>query len=51
MKIIIDIPNRIIDKGLIPTNWTDVEIVAEAIANGKVIVGYSKEEEKDGQGE
>lgn len=33
MKIIIDIPYRIYSKGLIPTNRTDVEIVAYAIAD------------------
>ncbi len=33
MKIIIDIPYRIYSKGLIPTNRTDVEVVAYAIAD------------------
>lgn len=33
MKIIIDIPYHIYSKGLIPTNRTDVEVVAYAIAD------------------
>lgn len=32
MKIIIDIPYSIYNKGLIPTNRTDVEVVSYAIA-------------------